>query len=32
VAILTESEPLKGKERAEFVRGRFDELEQSMKR
>jgi len=31
VAILTESEKLKGDERAAFVRQRFDELEQSTK-
>jgi hypothetical protein len=32
VAILTESDPLKGSARAEFVREKFDELEQSLKR
>jgi hypothetical protein len=32
VAILTESDNLKGTARAEFVRGKFDELEQSLKR
>jgi hypothetical protein len=32
VAILTESERLKGDERAAFVRGKFDELERSTKK
>ena len=32
VAILTESDPLKGQARTEFVREKFDELEQSLKR
>jgi hypothetical protein len=32
VAILSESESLKGDTRAEFVRGKFNELEQSLKR
>jgi hypothetical protein len=32
VDILTQSEPMKGKERVEFVRNGFEELEQSLKR
>jgi hypothetical protein len=32
VAILTESEPLKGDDRAVFVREKFDELERAVRK